>query len=625
MTSSTEPLKEEFRYWAFISYSTKDRRIAKDLHKKLETYRIPSALAGKPMSTGETRPKRLFPVFRDRDELSADTSLAKRIESALHSSRYLIVVCSRHAARSEWVNKEIAYFQSLGRTGRILAIIVDGNSSANNADACFPPALRGCDHEPLAADMRKTGDGGTDARLKLLAKMLDVEFDDLKQRNARRRIIQLEYILVVSLLLVVVFAGMAWYSNHQRAKAVEARQQAENMVEFLLFDLREKLDPIGRLDILRDVQKNVDLYYRSATVNINQPDRLRNRSAAYQNDGLRLLSEGKMEDALSAFLASQRINEDLTSRDPLNPIWQRDLFVSTIHVGDVLLQRGDLIRAAHAYQSGLKRQMDLKANEPNNYAQKRDLAVCYGKLGEVYRCQGDLTNALNEYRTALLIREELVKTGDAGERPQRELSVSQEKVGDIFLAQDNLPEATRYYQASLQTREQLVQGFPGNKLWQRELAVIHEKLGDLSYDSGEMPKALIHYQSSFLLRKQLVTTDPENEMWQRDVSVSHEKIGDVLMEQDNLSAALTEYEASLNTRIKLTSRDKSNANLKRDLWIGYWKMAEILERKNDSSNTNYWRLSRDVLLELKEQGIFLSPQDLEALNVLCKKVSAVQR
>ena len=88
-----------YRYWAFISYSSKDDDVSRKLHRKLETYRIPKALVGRP-GRDEPVPKRIFPVFRDRDELPLSSDLGTSIEDALKTSRYLIVLCSPDAAES---------------------------------------------------------------------------------------------------------------------------------------------------------------------------------------------------------------------------------------------------------------------------------------------------------------------------------------------------------------------------------------------------------------------------------------------------------------------------------------------------------------------------------------------
>jgi hypothetical protein len=128
--SATTPPVASFTYWAFISYSHVDEPHAKWLHQSLEGYRVPKALRSQDTRL-EPVPARLFPVFRDRDELSAAPRLGERIERALEQSRYLIVICSPAAATSPWVNKEVAFFKALGREDCVLSLIVDGEPFAS--------------------------------------------------------------------------------------------------------------------------------------------------------------------------------------------------------------------------------------------------------------------------------------------------------------------------------------------------------------------------------------------------------------------------------------------------------------------------------------------------------------
>src|SRR5687767_10589364 len=92
---------EELRYWAFISYSHSDEAWARWLHSALETYRVPRRLRGRPSSLGPL-PGRLFPVFRDRDELPGAADLGAKLRAALRQSRTLVVICSPRSARSVW-------------------------------------------------------------------------------------------------------------------------------------------------------------------------------------------------------------------------------------------------------------------------------------------------------------------------------------------------------------------------------------------------------------------------------------------------------------------------------------------------------------------------------------------
>src|SRR5215469_14629909 len=87
-----------YRYRAFISYSHQDRFWADWLHRALEAYRVPSRLVGTHTAAG-TVPRRLAPVFRDRDELASATDLGRKVNEALAQSANLIVICSPRPSR----------------------------------------------------------------------------------------------------------------------------------------------------------------------------------------------------------------------------------------------------------------------------------------------------------------------------------------------------------------------------------------------------------------------------------------------------------------------------------------------------------------------------------------------
>lgn len=191
------------QYWAFISYSHRDEEWARWLHRSIETYRVPRRLVGRENSLSRVPlPRRLTPVFRDRDELPGASDLGLKIHEALRASGFLIVICSPHAAASKWVNEEIKTFKALNREERVLCLVVSGEPGASDkgdaAAECFPPAIRfhvRADGElsedraePIAADARPLADGRASALLKLLAGMLGVGYDELKRREERRKL-----------------------------------------------------------------------------------------------------------------------------------------------------------------------------------------------------------------------------------------------------------------------------------------------------------------------------------------------------------------------------------------------------------------------------------------------------
>jgi hypothetical protein len=189
------------RYYAFLSYSHQDKQIADWLHRELERFRVPYALAGKLTANGVV-PKRLTPIFRDQHDLAAGDDLAEEIEAALAASQFLIVLCSPTAAKSRWTNLEIESFKRTRPEGCVLAAVVAGEPFASEMpgreeEECFPPALKykydrrghrtAKRAEPLAADFREGRDGSRLALLKLIAGMLGVGLDELVQRETTRR------------------------------------------------------------------------------------------------------------------------------------------------------------------------------------------------------------------------------------------------------------------------------------------------------------------------------------------------------------------------------------------------------------------------------------------------------
>lgn len=189
---------DDFKYWAFISYSHADEEWAKWLHKSIETYRVPRKIVGRNTSQGEI-PRRLFPVFRDREELPGASDLGGKLQDALTKSRALIVICSPKSAVSKWVNEEVKTYKSFGHTGRVFCLITDGEPNAapdSGLLECFPPAVRfqvkdgqvtNEPAEPIAADARPGKDGKTNALLKLLSGVMGVGYDELRQRERQRQ------------------------------------------------------------------------------------------------------------------------------------------------------------------------------------------------------------------------------------------------------------------------------------------------------------------------------------------------------------------------------------------------------------------------------------------------------
>ena len=222
--SSAETETNQKQYWAFISYSSKDKKWGRWLHKRLENYLIPEEFQGLKLEDGTAIGKNLRPVFRDRDELSGSAELGPAITAALEQSRFLIVLCSPNSAKSKWVNKEIVDFRAIHGDDNVLALILDGEPNAssnpklNDSLECFPPALRS-PLEPLAGDLRAEGDGKERGFLKILAGIADIGFDDLYRRHERAQRKRRMLLATVATAIIAALAGLSVFALNQKSIA----------------------------------------------------------------------------------------------------------------------------------------------------------------------------------------------------------------------------------------------------------------------------------------------------------------------------------------------------------------------------------------------------------------------
>ena len=181
-------MNDSYKYYAFISYNSKDTAWGKRLQKKLEHYRMPAALCNE---HGWKR-KPINPVFFAPTDIQPG-GLSSELQERLKAAQHLVVICSPNSAKSEWVGREIEFFHNLGRTNNIHFFIVDGTPhSGDPATECFNPVIDKLGlPEILGANIhervyRWSRLNRERAYVQLISKLLGVEFDAIWQRHKRQ-------------------------------------------------------------------------------------------------------------------------------------------------------------------------------------------------------------------------------------------------------------------------------------------------------------------------------------------------------------------------------------------------------------------------------------------------------
>lgn len=412
-----------YKYKAFISYSHQDKSWANWLHKRLETYPIPKHVVGMETSKG-LAPRRLTPIFRDREELEAAGSLSDKIQQALISSENMVVLCSPRSAKSHWVNQEILQYKRLHPDGDIFSVIIAGEPFASNmpaleAEECFPPALRyeidgdgeltDIPVEPLAADLRRQGDGKRLGSLKLVAGMIGVGLDEIIQRDMQRGRKRVMAITTLSIAGMLIMATLTGFALSARKEADARRNDAEGLIEFMITDLREKLEPVGRLDVLESVGQEAVAYYDKQDIRKMSDDALGRRARVFNYLGEIDKKLGNFDKAAERFQRAYETTAALLASDSRNADRIFDHAQSAFWVGWThRMKDGNYELTEKYYREYDRLAQQLIEINPENRKWQIEVAYAHSNLADVYLIRSDTENGVIEYEESVKMFETIV-------------------------------------------------------------------------------------------------------------------------------------------------------------------------------------------------------------------------
>ena len=249
--------QQHYKYFAFISYNSKDTEWGKRIQKKLEGYKMPATLC----SEHGWKRKPINPVFFAPTDIQPG-GLTEELQERLKSSHNLIVICSPNSAKSEWVGKEIEFFHNLGRTKQIYFFIVGGIPHSGNSDTeCFNPVVEKLGFpEILAVNIHEKNYrwpwlNKERAYVQLVTKLLGVEFDDIWQRH-KRQLIEKIIMWILGALIVLVSLFYVWRMNRPMDISVginelsaknEQLPPLKDAVVTISFDNEQKTDTIRQM------------------------------------------------------------------------------------------------------------------------------------------------------------------------------------------------------------------------------------------------------------------------------------------------------------------------------------------------------------------------------------------
>jgi tetratricopeptide (TPR) repeat protein len=593
-------------YWAFLSYCSHDRAAARWLQRALETYSVPRRLIGRPTLAGPA-PKRFRPIFRDRTELAADADIGARIEGALEQSAYLIVVCSPQAAESRWVEMEIVAFRARHGAARIFSVIVADSPTGSHLD-CFPPALRyradstqaAQGPEPIAVDLRAGGDGRRMGRLKLVAGMLGVGLDELVRRDAQRRTRRLAAITAASLVGMAVMGALATAAFVARNEAQRQKAHAENLIEFMLTDLRKKLERGGHLELMDGVGSEALKYYGAQNPSDLDAQSLGRRARALRLMGEISVQRGNLGEALKSFEQASATTAELLARSPDDG---RSIFnhaQNVFWVGEIARQRGDTAKAEVSFQQYRRLAERLTLIDPSNNDWRAEVGYAESALGILFLQAGRPADAIGPFELSLAVDDELARRipGD----PNQQLNLGQ---GHAWLAaalekQGHLAQARSHRETELAIYRAMLSKDPTIRDAKSSTIVALDSLGGLKMIEGESKGAVVDFSNSAAQAEALLVNERSNMDLTSLVAITQVELGEALLQAEQVNDARIAQQRGAALLDIALGHDGSAAT-----WRGYRDRAVLLEAAvvgRIGDRIQALRLDQDVLHRLEVQA-----------------------
>jgi len=439
--------------------------------------------------------------------------------SALEQMRELVEVApkrlSEQAARSEQAAVSASARLLRGDLDTIVAKALKKAPAERyaNAEALAQDLRRWLAHEPISAR--------PDSRLYVLGRFLRRHRLAVGAGSA-------------AMLAIATGAGIAVW---QAKEAHEQRVQAEGLIEFMLGDLRKKLDPVGRLDVLDAVGDKALAYYSRQDLARSDADALGRRARALHLMGEIAEKRGKMSEAEQRFKEAAESTAELLARDPKNTQRLFDHAQSSYWVGYAAWRQRRLPQAEAGFSRYLELADELVRLEPGKPEWLTEQASARSNLGVLKLRSGAVAEALTQFQAAEKIWQLVLP-----ERPalRSELATS---LGWLAEAQERLG----LFDASIASQQAKLAALlpPGGqigndrKLQQAQVA-IEAALGRLHLAAGRRIEALGAARRAHETYASLAAHDPENLEKLERLSFARVQLAETLVAHGEADAARAE-------------------------------------------------------------------------------------
>ncbi|MEO8380941.1 MAG: serine/threonine-protein kinase [Acidobacteriota bacterium] len=346
---------------------------------------------------------------------------------------------------------------------------------------------------------------------------------------------------LAALVIVLLLIGVAKYTfdlRRERAAAIAAerksvvateeaatrRGQAEELINFMLGDLRRKLEPLGKLDLLDDVGERALAYSGSLRPELMSGVEVARNAKALNQLGEVRIAQGRLPEAASIFARARTLATVAAKKDPADQNAQLALMAAYYGEGETARRAGDAEGALRLNERYLATAMRLAAASPQNAEYRIEQAYAHANVGALLMGLARYGEARPHFEEALRIKRIRLARDPLNLEWQADLANTINKVGVNLLRTGDLAGARLQFTEQKRIHQVLVGVAPEHAQWKSGLATSHAFLSSLLINMGMLNEARRETGEELRIARSLVSTDPENTSWQRNLAMTTARV-----------------------------------------------------------------------------------------------------
>ncbi|MDA8016281.1 MAG: serine/threonine protein kinase [Thermoanaerobaculia bacterium] len=394
-------------------------------------------------------------------------------------------------------------------------------------------------------------------------------------RHARRRPRIAGLVLGAAILTLVSLASVALLAfdrartvEAERNAALESRREAEELLDFMLSDLYEGLERVGRLDLLEKVARRSVRYFERPEPE-NAASLIR-RVTALRNAAQVLSAQGDHEQAFAAFDRNRALLEEVPHGDRDVGL-ELALARSLTDMASMESALGDAVSALeHARRAvGISGALSQRQPLPEHWLRVHFEAMAM--MGWVQREVEDGEEALRTFAAARgLAARGVQEANEAGSPDESQdwrhrLSVALSSLGLVRTELADFDSALRDFDEARDLLYDLVETEPDNTVWREELQLVLARIGYAQLDLGRAQAAVDAFRLARDQAIELLRIEPDHAGWLRELSVTYGGSSAAKRQQGLVDDAIHELEQSLEISRSLYAQFPDNDSTANDL------------------------------------------------------------